>query len=170
MLPATLVVASVLVSAQAQAQPNFAGRWTLDVPSSAPSDATRVLIVEQPLTRTNVRGEAMPPAYLHLSVRREGPSGTTTATYSIGIVGGTVGPVGTPVTRFETAWHGETLDIVTRRDETTGVDQVRWSERRESWSLDPDGRLRVEIISESHDRPKETSVLLYRRAPISRQN
>ena len=164
MLPATLVVASVLVSAQTQ--PNFAGRWTLDAPSSAPSDAARVLIVEQPVTRTNVRGEEMPPAYLHLEVRREGPSGTTTATYSIGIVGGTVGPVGTPVTRFETVWHGDTLDMVSRRDETNGVDQVRWSERRESWSLDPDGRLRVQIVSESHDRPKETSVLLYRRGPL----
>ena len=151
MLPAALAVASVLFSAQPQ--PNFAGRWTLNAWSSAPSDAARVLIVEQPVTRTNVRGEAMPPAYLDLNVRRERPLGTT---YSIGIVGGTVGPVGTPVTRFETVWHGDTLDMVSRRDETNGVDQVRWSERRESWSLDPDGRLRVQIVSESHDRARAT--------------
>jgi hypothetical protein len=82
-----------------QAQPDLAGRWTLDTPSPPP-DAARVLVIEQPVTRNNVRGEAMSPTYLHVSVRRERRSGATTDTYTIGTIGGVVGGISRNRTRI----------------------------------------------------------------------
>jgi hypothetical protein len=162
------VVLVATLASSLQAHPDFAGRWTLDMPSPPP-DAARVLVVEQPVTRTTVRGEPMPPTYLHLSVRREGPSGTTTDTYMIGTIGGIVGALDkngkrtAPSTYFETVWRGDALTFLTRRDGQDGPQTGDWSERSESWSLDADGRLRVEIETEAHDRARQTTVLHYHR-------
>ena len=152
-----------------QTHPTFAGRWTFDAPP--PVDAARVLVVEQPVIRTNVRGEPMPPTYLHLSVRREGPSGTTTDKYIIGTSGGTVGgfidsngkAIATPSSYIECLWRGDTLTFLNRRDGLDGPHTGDWSERSESWSLEADGRLRVEITTEAHDRARQTTVLHYHR-------
>ena len=128
-----------------------------------------MLVVEQPVLRTNVRGEPIPPTYLHLSVRREGSSGTTTDTYLIGTSGGVIGGVDKngkrigPTTHYETAWHGDTLLFLTRRDGADGPHTGDWSERQESWSLDADGHLRVEIETEAYDRAPQRTVLQYRR-------
>jgi hypothetical protein len=163
--PLNVVLVAVLASAQAQ--PDFSGRWTLDAPSQAPPDAARVLVIEQPVMRMNDRGDSIPPMYVRVSVRREGPSGTTTDTYAIGTMGGVVGGVDRngkrigPSARFEVAWRRDTLTFQTRRD---GPDAGVWSERSESWSLDPDGRLRVEIKTEAHDLAQQTTVLFYRRS------
>jgi hypothetical protein len=164
---AAMLIATLASSLQAH--PDFSGRWTLDTPS-LPPDAARVLIIEQPVTRTNVRGEPMPPTYLHLSVRRERPSGTTTDTYTIGTIGGIVGGIdrngtriATPSTYFETAWRGDVLTFLTRRDGSDGPHTGDWSERSESWSLDADGRLRVEIETEAHDRAQQRTLLRYHR-------
>jgi hypothetical protein len=107
---------------------------------------------------------------LHLSVRREGPSGTTTDTYTIGTIGGVVGGIdrngtriATPSAYFETAWRGDVLTFLTRRDGPNGPHTGDWSERRESWSLDADGRLRVEIETEAYDHAPRTTVLHYHR-------
>lgn len=111
----------------------------------------------------------MPPAYLYLTVRREGPSGTNTETYVIGTIGGAVGGIDgngkrtQPTTHFETAWRGDSLTFVMRRDGPDGPRTGDWLERSESWSLDADGRLRVEIETEALDRARETTVLRYRR-------
>jgi hypothetical protein len=40
-----------------------------------------------------------------------------------------------------------------------------WSERRETWSLESDSRLRVEVLSEAKDRPRQTTVSIYKRIP-----
>jgi len=164
-----MAVVLVATLASPQAHPDFSGRWTLDAPSSAPADAARVLVIEQPVTRTNVRGEPIPPAYLHLSVRREGPSGVTADTYLIGTIGGVVGGVdrnGKRIglsSRFETAWRGNTLTFLTRDDGPDGPHVGEWWERSESWSLDSDGRLQVQIVTEAHDRAQQRTVLRYRR-------
>jgi hypothetical protein len=100
-------------------------------------------IARAPVTRTNVGGEPIPPGYLHLSVRGEGPSGTTTDTYLIGTIGGIVGGsidrsgnrIPAPSVHFETTWCGDTLTFLTRRDGPDGPHTGDWSERSESWSL-----------------------------------
>jgi|SRR4029453_8916126 hypothetical protein len=154
----------------AQAQPNFSGRWTLGAPIPRPHDAPSVLIVEQPVTRTNIRGEPMAPAFLRISIVREHLSGTTKETREIGIIGGTVGGVVTkdgskpgPSSRYETIWRGDTLLFLDSSYGPDGPHAGDWSERSEAWSLDASGRLRVEIVSESHDTQRESHVFLYRR-------
>jgi hypothetical protein len=165
--PLTFVLVATLASLQAH--PDFSGRWTLDTTSPSPADVARVLVVDQPVLRTNVRGEPIPPMYLHLSVRREGPSGTTTDTYTIGTIGGVVGGVDSngkrrgPSGHFETVWRDDTLTFLTRRVGPDGPHTGDWSQRSESWSLDPDGRLQVEIETEAHDRAQQRTLLLYRR-------
>ncbi|HEX4565479.1 MAG TPA: hypothetical protein VH138_02565, partial [Vicinamibacterales bacterium] len=167
MTPIAVVLVATLVASR-QAHPDFAGRWTLDTPSP-PLDAARVLVVEQAVTRTNVRGEPTPPTYLHLSARREEPSGTTSDTYTIGMSSGVVGGIDrngkrtAPSAYFETVWRGDALTFLTRRDGPDGPHTGDWSERSESWSLDADGHLRVEIETEAHDRAQQRTVLHYHR-------
>jgi hypothetical protein len=129
-------------------------------------------VVEQPVTRTNVRGEPIRPAYLRITIRRERASRVTTDTRQIGIVGGIVGgvvgragqPAGpSPDSRVETVWRGETLMFLDSRHGPDGPRSADWFERRESWSLEPDGRLRIEIVSETQIQPEQTVVFLYRR-------
>jgi len=158
-------IAIVLVATLAspmQAHPDFSGRWTLDAPSPAPADVARVLVVDRQVQRPNVCGETRPLVHLHISIRREGPSATTLDTYRFGMTGGLVGP------RIDSddkraAWRGDTLTLLTRRDDPQGPHTTdRW-ERRESWSIARDGRLRVEIVIGAHDGAQQTTVLLYRR-------
>jgi len=150
-------------------QPDFSGRWTLESPVPA-TDAVRGLVVDQPITRTNVQGEPMPPAFLLITIRRERSTGTSEETHQIGVVGGTVGGVAgkagasrSSTTRFETKWIDATLVFTTSTFDGNEPRTGDWSERRESWSLAPAGRLRIEIVNESRDQPKETRVFLYRR-------
>ena len=112
----------------------------------------------------------MPPAYLRISTRREGLSGVTNETREIGIIGGTVGGVVTrdgskpgPSSRYETIWRGDTLVILESSDGPDGPHTGDWWERSETWSLDTGGRLRVEIVTDAHDRARQTSICLYRR-------
>jgi len=155
-------VAVVLVATLASplAHPDFSGRWTLDAPSPAPADAASVLVVDWQVMRPTIRGESRPLVYLHISVRREGPLGTTTVTYMFAMSGGVVGPR-IDSTERRAAWRGDTLTLLTRRAGPDGPHTGEWSERQESWSLDADGRLRVVI--EAHDRAQQTTVLVYRR-------
>jgi hypothetical protein len=68
-----------------------------------------------------------------------------------------------PSGHFETVWRDDTLTFLTRRDGADGPHTGDWSQRSESWSLDPDGRLQVEIETEAHDRAQQRTLLLYRR-------
>jgi hypothetical protein len=158
---ALVLVASVV---SVQAHPDFTGRWTLDAQSPAPTDAARVLVVDWQVMRPTVPGELRPRplVYLHISVRREGTSGTTTETYPFGLTGGLVGPRLDSNER-RAAWREDTLTLLTRRDGPDGPHTGEWSERSESWSLDSDGRLRVEIVTDARDHPHQATVLLYRR-------
>lgn len=159
------------IVAAAQSQPDFSGRWVLVAPTPTSSDAASVLVVEQPVTRSNIRGEPTPPSYSSITIRRERRTHTANETREIGISGGVVGGIvartgertPTPTTRFETTWHDNVLLLLDRVDGPDGPHTGDWSERREAWSLDPDGRLRIEIVTEAHDRPQQASVFLYRR-------
>jgi hypothetical protein len=169
---AGLFVLALLLVAASQVQPDFSGRWVLDSPSPAPPDAATVLVVEQPITRVNVKGEPVTPGFATISIRRERATGVNEEKRWIGAIGGRVGgfagpgraTVRSPDTHFETAWRDATLVLLDSQDGPEGPHTGDWYERRESWSLDPDGRLRVELVSESRDQPKKTVTLFYRAA------
>ncbi len=131
---------------------DFSGRWILVAPSAATSDAPPVLSVRQSLVTTNVRGEPMPPFFKEITVEREVPGGTRAETYQIGVAGGSVRGIGggtaaPPQEHFAVRWEGNVLVFergsYTGRSPETGV----WTERREVWSFDADGRLHVVIES-----------------------
>jgi hypothetical protein len=175
-----LTAVVIALTGALQNQPDFSGRWVLVTSDPAPSHAPRVLVVEQPVTRVNRLGAPMPPAYLSISIRREGASGVTNETRQIGVIGGVVGgAVGRngstpgPTSHFETVWRLGMLMFLTSAQGPDGPHTGDWSERSEIWSLDPDGRLRVEIVSEGRDQARQASVSLYRRespAPAGTQN
>ena len=145
----------------------------LDTPA-ANSDTAHRLVVLQPIIRADVFGEPMKPAFLHISIRRERVSGNSDEIRPIGIVGGTVPGLskeGLPVgnsTRVETVWR---LDSLVFADLSYGHHGPRtgdWTERREEWSLERDGRLRVELTTESWKSARRVDVFFYRResAPL----
>jgi hypothetical protein len=154
----TSLVAAVLLGlavAPPQATPDFSGRWVLRSGAATPETA-RVLVVEQPITSRNVRGEAMPPAYLQITIRREGDAGVTTETHRIGVLGGSVGGVRgsggrAPSAHQEAVWEGDTLVFsggsYTGNSPGTGT----WTERREVWSLSADGTLTIERSLDGSD-------------------
>ncbi|HET7694705.1 MAG TPA: hypothetical protein VFK57_03290 [Vicinamibacterales bacterium] len=160
-------LACVLLSVNAVAQEgtNFAGRWILQSPAAP--NTPRVLVVEQPVAATNVRGEPMRPAYLEITIRREGPSGAITETRRIGVIGGTVGGVRggeqVPRTHDASRWEEGTLVFI-QGSYTGGAPRTgAWTERREAWSLAPDGTLSIEITTAASSAPRQTTRAIYRR-------
>ncbi len=166
----TLLALALLLAQTLPSQPDFSGRWVLVSP--APGTATaRLLVVQQPVTRTNVRGEPMRPAFLRVSIRREADSGISDDSYDIGIVGGMVGGLGKnglienprPASHHSTLWIGRTLQFWAETYVGESPRDGQWTERREVWSLDADGRLRIEITTEAWNRPRQRQVRFYRR-------
>jgi hypothetical protein len=162
-----LLAAPALV---AQDKPDFSGRWVLVASKQPGAETPRTLSVRQSLVRTNVRGEPMDPYFKEISIEREFVSATRTETHAIGIVGGSVsGIVGTgkPAgsrSHHAVKWDGNALVFehgsYTGDLPKTGV----WTERREVWSLEPGGRLRVTISTRgSADLSGTTTNLTYRR-------
>jgi hypothetical protein len=172
-----LLVALTVLAATVQAtpdQPDFSGRWVLDTPALANPDTARRLVVLQPITWTNVFGEPMKPAFLSISIRREGVSANSEETRRISVVSGitpglskeglTVGNA----TREETVWRRDSLVFANSSYGPAGPRTGDWTERREEWSLEPDGRLRVEISAESWKSARRVDVYFYSRegAPL----
>jgi hypothetical protein len=164
----------VLVAALAlivQDKPDFSGRWVLVASGEPGSDTPRALSVRQSLVRTNVRGEPMTPYFKDISIEREFASGTRSETHPIGIVGGFVsGTVGTGKPAGSRSHHAVKWDgnaLVFEQGSYTGElpETGVWTERREVWSLDPDGRLRVTITSRSSADVSGTSATLTYRRP-----
>jgi hypothetical protein len=161
-----LFAATVLA---AQDQPDFSGRWVLVISSQPGPDVPRALTVRQILVRTNVRGEPMKPFFKDIAIDREYESGTRSETHLIGIIYGVVsgiardgGPAG-PRGHQAVKWDQKAL--VFENGSYTGADPRtgEWSERREVWSLQPDGRLQVAITTAGSAEKATTVTLLYRR-------
>ena len=159
-----------IVAVAAQDKPDFSGSWFLASSKPPGSDIPRALSVRQRLVRTNVYGEPMTPFFKDIAVDREFESRTQSETHLIGIVGGVVPGLtrdGSP--RGSTEHHAVTWDgnalvfetgTYTGEARETGV----WAERREVWSFDPDGRLRVVITTRnSVDTPRAVTSLYRRR-------
>ena len=153
----------------AEDKPDFSGRWTLAATGQTPDAVPLAMTVRQTVARTNVRGEPVPPFFKEISIDREFVSGMRTETHSIGIEGGFVsGVVGTGESAGRRAyhavkWNGGALLFengnYTSYARETGV----WAERRETWSLDSDGRLRVTMSSRSSTYTSDNITLIYQR-------
>ncbi len=167
-----LLVALILFTATRQAtseQSDFSGGWFLDIPITSNPDMARRLVVLQPITHTNVLGEPMKPAFLRITIRRESDSGNGQETRLISVVGGTtpgLATEGLPVgnsSRFETVWRHEVLVFMDQSYGPDGPGTGEWMERREEWSLERDGRLRVKVTAEGWKSTRRVVVYFYRR-------
>src|SRR3982074_1490403 len=118
-----LPVACMLFAAAAagQTQPDFSGRWVLVDPVDATTNIPRILIVQQPIVRTNVYGAPMAPAFLRITIERHFVDDIRTDTYQIGVEGGVVVGVShgvapkapVPQTRFSVHWDSDRLVMET---------------------------------------------------------
>ena len=164
---ALIMLATVGVAAQDI--PDFSGRWVLATPQQSGTDVPSALSVRQTLVRTTVRGDAMEPFFRDIAIDRQFESRTHSETHLIGVQGGVVpglraddNPNG-PTAHHAVKWDGHALVFESGRYTGQRPETVMWSERREVWSLDPDGRLRLLITNRSSgDAPRETTVV-YRR-------
>ena len=167
------LVGLVLVSTPVAAQQgtDFSGHWVLESEGQAGSETPVALKVQQSIRRTNVRGEPMKPFFSDITVVREFKSGTTSETYLIGVLGGTVpggsvahGRSSEPYTHFSVTWEGETLVIKTGTHTERLPETGDWTEREERWSLEPQRRLHVVVTARSSaDASTKVTTLVYRR-------
>jgi hypothetical protein len=161
-----VVAVSVVVPFVAQDTPDFSGSWVLESASPSAADIPRALSVAMSLVRTNVRGEPMNPFFKDITVVRELANGTSSETFQIGVVGGSLG--GTvagefPSRHHRVIWEKQTLVIETGSYTGPTPESGQWAERREAWSLDLEGRLRLAITSRSSGSASSTVTLVYRR-------
>ena len=154
-----------------QDKPDFSGRWTLAAPGQPPDDVPRAMTVRQSLARTNVRGEPVTPFFKEISIAREFASTIRDETHTIGIesgfVSGTVGTAGPagPRSYHSVKWNGPSLVFESGTYSGNARETGGWAERREAWSLDPDGRLRVTMNSRSSNHTSDTTTTLVYQRP-----
>jgi hypothetical protein len=109
------------------------------------------------------------PFFRDITIERQFETGTRSETHLIGVQGVTVsglradGSPNVPTGHHAVRWDGNALVFGSgsysgHRPET-GV----WTERREKWSLDADGRLRVVITMRSSGDGSRTITVQYRR-------
>jgi hypothetical protein len=157
------------VGVVAQDKPDFSGRWILTTPQQSDTDTLLALSVRQTLVRTTVRGDPMEPFFRDITVGRQCETGTQSATHLIGVQGGTVsglradGSPTAPTTRHAVKWDGNALVFESGRYTGQFPETGTWAERRETWSLEADGRLRVAITTRSSGDGPRAVTLLYRR-------
>ena len=164
-----ILVVFAAAALAAQDQPDFSGRWLL-VSSSRPGpDIPRALSVRQEVVRTNVRGEPMKPYFKSISIDREFESGTRSESHQIGIIGGVVSGIPkdagprAPTGLHAVKWDQKTLAFESGSYTGDSPGTGEWSERREVWSLQPDGRLQLAITTAGSAEKATTVTLLYRR-------
>jgi hypothetical protein len=108
----------------------------------------------------------MNPFFKDITVVRELANGTSSETFQIGVVGGSLG--GTvagefPSRHHRVIWEEQILVIETGSYTGPTPESGQWAERREAWSLDPEGRVRLAITSRSSGSASSTVTLVYRR-------
>ena len=166
---AVAILSASLAVHAAQDKPDFSGSWVLESEAPASPDIPQSMSVSQTLVRTNVRGEPMDPFYRDIKVTRAFESGTRSVTYSIGGMGGTVpglsagGILTGARTHYRVAWAEYSLVVETGSYTGAKPESGEWAERREVWSLEPDGRLRLAITTRSSGEDARTAILVYRR-------
>lgn len=167
-LIAVAFLSAPLVVLATQDKPDFSGSWVLESRAPASADIPESMSVSQTLVRTNVRGEPMQPFYKDIKVTRAFEGGARSETHPIGLVGGTVAGLSAGIrtgtsTHFRVVWAEQALVIETGSYTGEKPESGEWSERREVWSLEPDGRLRLAITTRSSVEASGTMILVYRR-------
>jgi len=163
---ATVLAGVGLLRAQsAQGKPDFSRTWILESTLTGP-DVPQTLSVTQPLVTANVRGEPMPPTYLRITITRTFGSNPVTEVHHIGTMGGIVGGIPADVVRtVRTRVDWEEQALAFEREAYTGSapETGDWTSKREVWSFDSDGRLRLVISTRGSAEAPRTTVLVYRR-------
>jgi hypothetical protein len=155
----------------AQSHPDFSGRWVLESPARPEADMARALTVRQPVVRANVYGEPIPPMFADIAIDREVAGGVRSETHRLSTVGGTVpgiaadGRANGPWRHDSVLWQDGELVFASETSSTHTPRTGFWDERREAWSLDPDGRLHVIITTQGSDAEPRRLTLVYRRDP-----
>jgi hypothetical protein len=158
----------------AQDKPDFSGSWVL---ASGPSgaDVPQALSIRQSLVRTNVRGEPITPFFGDIAITRTLAAGTSSETFTIGVIAGSVtggviagaasGVTPQVVTRTHSHvdWAEQTLVIESGSYTGPAPQTGNWSERREVFSLSPNGQLHLEMTSSSSTSDRRTLAATYRR-------
>ena len=160
------------VTLAAQERPDFSGRWVLDSPRESGPDIPSALSVRQSVARTTMTGEPMVPFFKDITIERRFVSGTTSETYAIGLVGGVVSGVARGVRADASAsttshhsvrWEGDSLVFESSSSTEQPSGRTTWAERREVWSLQPDGRLHVVVTRRSSLEAPDEVIAVYRR-------
>jgi hypothetical protein len=150
-------------------KPDFSGRWVLVASQPGEgADAARALTVSQSVRRTDFRGEAMSPYYDEIAIQRESTGGVTYESHLLCMVSGTVRGVnsngtsrGGPSTHEAVTWRDSSL--VFERGAYTGMTPGtgEWTERRETWTLEPSGELKITIATSGSAEPPRTVTATY---------
>ena len=160
-----LCLVSVPAVASVQNTPDFSGVWVLE--SATDPDAPKALTVRQSEARTNARGEAIAPYFKTITIERDLSTGPIRETHEIGLTGGyvsgTIATVQRHTTRHSVTWQDRALVFEQSSQVDSGAATPEWSERREVWVLDDDGRLRVTIVTSSSRTGPRTTTAGYRR-------
>ena len=158
-------LALAAASGLSQNQPDFSGHWVLVRPERAGPDVAVSLIVQQPITRQNVYGAPMEPAYLRITIERRFATSTRTDTHAIGARAGTMSgpvrgadPAANSRTTVFTRWEDRRLVI-----DTTRSSSGTFASRTETWELDAEGRLTVTTTEKSSGGAPITAIAVYRR-------
>jgi hypothetical protein len=114
----------------------------------------------------------MTPYFKEISIEREFAAVTRSETFPIGVVGGSVSasaggstPTG-PRTHHAVRWDRSALVFEHGTYSSDTRETAEWTERREVWSRELDGRLRVTITARSSSNAAGTALtLIYQRAP-----
>ena len=129
--------------------------WILSTPQQSDTDIPLALSVRQTLVRTTVRGDPMEPFFREITIERQFETGTQSETHLIGVQGGTVSgrrADGSPTglnTHHAVKWDENALVFESGSYTGPYPETGAWPERRETWSLEADGRLRVAITRRS---------------------
>ena len=154
----------------AQDKPDFSGRWVLATAQQSNMEIPLALSVRQTLVQTTVRGDPVEPFFRNISIVRQFETGTHSENHRIGVLSGTVpglradGSPHGPRAHHAVRWDGNALVLESGSYTGQGPETGVWTERREIWSLYPDGRLRVVITTRSSADASKNITLVYRRA------
>lgn len=156
------------VQLAAQDKPDFSGSWVLESGAQAAPEIPQSMSVNQTLERTNVRGGVGTVILQNISIKRDLEGGTRSDMYRIGLMGGAVAGLSAGIrtgtsTHFRVVWAEQALVIETGSYTGEKPESGEWTERREIWSLEPDGRLRLAITTRSSVEDSRTVILVYRR-------
>ena len=149
----------------AQEGTDFSGTWDLVRSAHEDAAAADVLAVEQPITRTNVFGASMPPAFLELIVERRAANQTRTDRYRLGVQGGTV--ASGLEAKFSTRWTPDGL-VIEQRNEFGGASGA-YTEHTETWRLVADGTLVVSVTDRASGAEPRSNIFVYRRRTGARR-